>query len=167
MAVNPTGFVNGTLTMVFCAFCGVIVPISGNPIGVTEFDTTDGTDDVESFFETTVNVYGVPVVNPVTVPDIGAGVVGFVSGAVTVVVKDPGVDVITKLDGQTSFVGGVNVMIAELVVSLFADTIVGGFTVVLPPTFSVPDPVPPTFSVPDPVPPTVDLLKTKTHPERS
>jgi hypothetical protein len=145
---------------------------------LTEFDAADGIDVVESFFETTVNVYCIPLGNPgPTVPDIGTGVAGFIAGAVTVVIKDPGVDVITKLDGQTPSVGGVNVMVAELLVSFFADTIVGGFTVVLPTTLSVPDPVPPTLSVPDsvpptlsvpdPVPPTVDVLKTKTHPERS
>jgi hypothetical protein len=61
------GAVNDTDT---CALPAVAVPIIGAPgtvAGVTEFDAAEAAPVPAMFVAVTVNVYAVPLVNPVTV----------------------------------------------------------------------------------------------------
>ena len=68
MALPPslTGAVKLTLACALPAVAVGFVGAPGTAAGVTLFDATDGALEPATFVATTVNVYGVPLVNPVT-----------------------------------------------------------------------------------------------------
>jgi hypothetical protein len=61
-----TGAVKLTLACVSAADAVTFVGAPGTVAGVTLFDAIDGALDPAAFAATTVNVYGVPLVRPVT-----------------------------------------------------------------------------------------------------
>ena len=102
-------------------FGGAALVMAGAAVGVTLFDAADAGPVPTEFVAVTVNVYGVPTVNPVTV----------IGETLPVAVRPPGLDdaVYVATGTPPSFAGGVNETVALPVPAVAVPTVGASGTV--------------------------------------
>ena len=86
----PSASLQVIVSWVPAAFTEAVVQVGGTPTGVTEEDATEALEEASPFLAVDVNVYAVPLVNPVTTHDV--------AGEVTVHVLEVSSTVVTTYD---------------------------------------------------------------------